>query len=103
MVARVEHRSKAENVMPPKHSARASPRKNKAPRTRAGVPGPHAAQQPDQERRFVDIDPWAVLLERLLEMPEEGDAASEPERRGTNDQLGAKRPAKKSKERRARK
>ena len=23
------------------------------------------------ERRFVDIDPWAVLLEQLMEVPEE--------------------------------
>ena len=27
------------------------------------------------ERQFVDIDPWAVLLEQLMEMPEEEPAA----------------------------
>src|SRR3954447_20700306 len=26
------------------------------------------------ERRFVDIDPWAVLLEQLMEVPEEEPA-----------------------------
>ena len=26
------------------------------------------------ERRFVDIDPWAVLLEQLMEVPEEEQA-----------------------------
>ena len=32
-------------------------------------------KQPEQERRFVDIDPWAVLLEQLMETPEEGAPA----------------------------
>ena len=26
------------------------------------------------ERRFVDVDPWAVLLEQLMEVPEEEPA-----------------------------
>ena len=26
---------------------------------------------PVNKRQFVDIDPWAVLLEQLMEMPEE--------------------------------
>jgi hypothetical protein len=26
------------------------------------------------ERRYVDVDPWAVLLEGLMETPEEGPA-----------------------------
>jgi hypothetical protein len=38
-----------------------------------------AASKPEQtpprpERRFVDIDPWAVLLEQLMEVPEEEPA-----------------------------
>ena len=45
-------------------------------RTRAGIPTQTAAQPPNRERRFVDVDPWAVLLEQLTEMPEE-----EPTRR----------------------
>ena len=30
-----------------------------------------------RERRFVDIDPWAVLLEQLMEVPEEEPAGRE--------------------------
>ncbi len=45
-------------------------------RTRAGIPTLTAAQPPNRERRFVDVDPWPVLLEQLTEMPEE-----EPTRR----------------------
>jgi hypothetical protein len=33
------------------------------------------------ERRFVDVDPWAMLLEGLMEMPEEDAPA---ERQGGN-------------------
>ena len=40
---------------------------------------PHAAQPQTREHRFVDIDPWAVLLEQLMEVPEEQPA----ERDGT--------------------
>ena len=53
--------------------------KRKARRTRAGTPALTAAQPPDRERQFVDVDPWAVLLEQLMEMPEE-----EPARRKDN-------------------
>jgi hypothetical protein len=30
-----------------------------------------ATTQPPPERQFVDIDPWAVLLEQLMEVPGE--------------------------------
>ena len=30
------------------------------------------------ERRFVDVDPWAVLLEQLMEVPEEEPAGRRP-------------------------
>jgi hypothetical protein len=53
------------------------------------------ATQPPPERRFVDVDPWAVLLEQLMEVPEEGSATSGPEQRGTNDQAEPRRSAKK--------
>ena len=39
---------------------------------RTAVETPSTARQADGERRPVDIDPWAVLLERLTEVPEEG-------------------------------
>jgi hypothetical protein len=35
------------------------------------APAPGMAKQPGQERRYVDIDPWAMLLEGLMDMPEE--------------------------------
>jgi hypothetical protein len=38
-----------------------------------------AQEQPKQERRFVDIDPWAMLLEQLMEVPEEEPAQRKPE------------------------
>jgi hypothetical protein len=44
------------------------------------------------ERQFVDIDPWAVLLEQLMEVPAEGSAASEPGQGGTSDQPEPRRP-----------
>ena len=53
--------------------------KRRARRTGTGTPAPNAARPPDRERRFVDVDPWAVLLERLMEVPEEGAPA---ERKG---------------------
>src|SRR3954466_15185811 len=40
----------------------------------AGTPALDAARPPDRERRFVDVDPWAVLLEQLMEVPEEEPA-----------------------------
>src|SRR5689334_5283278 len=46
---------------------------------------PGTMPPPTSERRFVDIDPWAVLLEQLMEVPEESRATSEPEQGGTND------------------
>ena len=52
-------------------------------------------QQPTSERRFVDIDPWAVLLEQLMKVPEERSATSEPEHGGTNGQPEPRRSAKK--------
>ena len=33
-----------------------------------------AAPPAAPERRFIDIDPWAVLLEQLMEVPEEEPA-----------------------------
>jgi hypothetical protein len=47
----------------------------KVRRTGTGTPTPDAARPPDRERRFVDVDPWAVLLEGLMELPEEGAPA----------------------------
>jgi hypothetical protein len=38
---------------------------------RSAAPGPETTQPPMPDRQFVDIDPWAVLLEGLMDMPEE--------------------------------
>ena len=35
------------------------------------VPEVETPPRPVPERRYVDVDPWAMLLEGLMEMPEE--------------------------------
>ena len=35
------------------------------------APEPETTRRPEPERRYVDVDPWAVLLEQLMEVPEE--------------------------------
>ena len=40
------------------------------------VPEPGATRPPEPERRYVDVDPWAMLLEQLMEGPTE-DAADD--------------------------
>ena len=64
--------------MAAKQTASGGTGKRKAPQTRAETPAPDAARPPARERRFVDVDPWA-LLERLMEVPEESTSA---ERKG---------------------
>ena len=56
--------------------ARARPRNRAAKRgmTREVEATPPAVP----ERRFVDVDPWAVLLEQLMEMPTEESAERKP-------------------------
>ena len=39
--------------------------------TGADAPEPTEARRPDQARHPVDVDPRAILLERLMEVPEE--------------------------------
>jgi hypothetical protein len=43
------------------------------PKRRASC-GAETAPAPKPERQFVDIDPWAVLLEGLMEIPAEEPA-----------------------------
>src|SRR5689334_23914591 len=38
------------------------------------APEPAKARRPEPEHRFVDVDPWAMLLEQLMVMPEERPA-----------------------------
>jgi len=42
-----------------------------AGRDASAVPETGTPPRPVPERRYVDIDPWAVLLEGLMDMPEE--------------------------------
>ena len=37
-------------------------------------PEPETTRRQEPERRLVDVDPWAVLLEQLMEVPEEQPA-----------------------------
>ena len=39
------------------------------------VPEAETPPQPVPERRYVDVDPWAMLLEGLMEVPEEEPVA----------------------------
>ena len=75
----VERRGGAGDVVAAKRAASGGTGKRKVRRTGTGTPTPNAAQPPDRQRRFVDVDPWAVLLEQLMEVPEEGAPA---ERKG---------------------
>ena len=52
--------------------------KRKGRQSGAGTPASNTPQRPDRERHLVDVDPWAMLLEGLMEVPDE--TASEPPR-----------------------
>lgn len=70
-----------------KRSAPDGTDKRKARPTGADKSVPDAVQLPDLERRLFDVEPWAVLLEQLVEVAEESD----PAERGDNSELS--RPA----------
>src|SRR4051795_2688548 len=53
---------------------------------------PETTQQPTPGRQMVDFDPWAVLLEQLMEVPaEEPTARAQPKAGST---IGPTRPKK---------
>ena len=60
--------------MTAKRAAAGGTGKRRVRRTGAETPAANAARPPDRERRFVDVDPWAVLLEQLMVAPEEEPA-----------------------------
>ena len=60
--------------MAAKRAATGSIAKRKVRRTGVERPAPTEAQPSDGERRFVDVDPWAVLLEQLMVVPEDEPA-----------------------------
>src|SRR4051794_7206352 len=59
---------------------------------------PETTRQPTPEHRFVDIDPWAVLLEQLLKEPTDDDAGENRPAARAQPETGAavkpKRPKK---------
>ena len=60
--------------MTAKRAALGSTGKRKVRRTGTETPAPNAAQPPDRERRFVDVEPWALLLEQLMDVQEDEPA-----------------------------
>jgi hypothetical protein len=61
-------------------------RRSERGRRKVGCPkgegnAPEMTKNPECERRFVDIDPWAVLLEQLMEVPDEGPSAGKGNKR----------------------
>src|SRR5689334_8386999 len=67
----VGHHGRAGDVMAPKQAAMSgTDGKRRARRTGAKTPTPSTTRPPDRERRLVDVDPWAMLLEQLMEAPE---------------------------------
>jgi hypothetical protein len=62
--------------MPAERSTRRTAGKRAPRRNGSAAPEPMSGttQQPTPERRFVDVDPWAMLLEGLMTTPEEEPA-----------------------------
>jgi hypothetical protein len=48
-------------------------RKRKGRQAEPAAPDPGTTPRAGHEPRLVDVDPWAVLLERLMEVPDEAD------------------------------
>jgi hypothetical protein len=57
-------------------------KRRRASRRDGGLaPEPGTIRLPEPERRYVDVDPWAMLLEQLMEMPEEQPAERDESKR----------------------
>jgi hypothetical protein len=65
-----------------KRTASGGPGRRRVRRTGMEASAPEVTCPPGPERRFVDVDPWALLLERLVEVPEEEPAGREGEKEG---------------------
>jgi hypothetical protein len=65
-------------LMSAERPARRTPRKHSSGRSGNAVPMPEQ-ELLAPERQYVDIDPWAMLLEQLMEVPEEEPAQRKPE------------------------
>ena len=68
--------------MAAKRAASGGTGKRKVRRTGTETPAPNAARPPDGEPRFIDVDPWALLIEQLMEVPEEGAPAERKDHEG---------------------
>jgi hypothetical protein len=89
--------------MAAERSTRRSTGKRAPRRTGSAEPEAERTKQSEQERRYVDIDPWGMLLEQLLAEPTDGTvgeggaedrrpaARAQPEAGST---IGPKRPKK---------
>ena len=68
--------------MAAKRAASGGTGRRRARRTRVEAPAPEVTRPPGPERRFVDVDPWALLLEQLTEVTEEEPAGRKGEKEG---------------------
>jgi hypothetical protein len=57
--------------MSPEKSLKRMAARRASGRDGGAAPEPETARRPEPERRSVDVDPWAMLLEQLMVMPEE--------------------------------
>ena len=61
-------------MAPKRSTADGTDGRRRTRQAKAEVPPRNAAERPDREHRFVDLDPWAMLLEGLMNMPGEEPA-----------------------------
>ena len=60
--------------MAPEKAAKRKAARPASRRDGGARPEPETTRRQEPERRLVDVDPWAVLLEQLMEVPEEEPA-----------------------------
>ena len=75
--------------MSPEKPAKRTTARRASRRDGSAAPEPETARRPEPERRYVDVDPWAMLLEQLMVTPEERPAEGES---GGGDE-GERKPA----------
>src|SRR4051794_3947904 len=73
--------------------ARRTSRKHSSGRGTAATLHPSEKEPLLPERRFVDIDPWAVLLEQLMEAPEEEPVERNLSRGGRTEGANSAEPS----------
>ena len=63
--------------MSPEKAAKRAKAGRTSKRGGGAAPERETARRPEPERRYVDVDPWAMLLEQLMVVPEERPAEGE--------------------------